>query len=308
MPIDCCAITEALKMNQVYQFENEEQSNAYKLAACQCDCARPTLGGTVQTAQIKSVELVETKLHITVIWCECPSIESCTIVSNSMDSSPETTTENSYTLVTSWPSAPTRLNIDIFSKKEEHYDVCTADSCVPGYLAGSKVILADFSEKHIEEINVGDYVKGAFGEMNQVNAIHTCKAGDRFFTCINNTLVVPINTAFVGADKKLLFRCGKTALDGFGRFEHIMDCTGCTQLKHNYGVESNYIHNLIPNTIIKSSDGSKNIDLIEECRIDPNIVLYSLAVSGSHTHFIDTYAVGGWPNSYDFDYDTWTPK
>lgn len=307
MPLSCCAITKALKTNPDYQFENEAQCCAYKLKACKCRCASTTFGGNASNARIENVEIKDDKLYITVMWDTENDVESYIVIPNQIDTSPETTLHNSYTFVTSWANAPNPLNIDVFLKKMI-CESCSRDSCMPGFVAGSKVIMADRSEKVIEDVRVGEYVLGAFGQMNQVQAIHKCMAGDRFFTRINNELTTPINTAFVGNDKKLRFRCSKTASDGYGRFEKVIDSTGTTQLKHNYGVEKMYMHALIPSDELKTLEGSKKVEHIEELKINPSTILYSLAISQDHTHYVDSYAVGGWPNSYDFDYDAWMPK
>jgi hypothetical protein len=37
----------------------------------------------------------------------------------------------------------------------------------------------------------------------------------------------------------------------------------------------------------------------------PETQLYNLVVGGSHTYHVDGYAVTGWPNEDDFDYDLW---
>jgi hypothetical protein len=36
--------------------------------------------------------------------------------------------------------------------------------------------------------------------------------------------------------------------------------------------------------------------------------LYNLVTGGSHTYFVEGYAVTGWPREDDWDYDTWTSK
>jgi hypothetical protein len=42
--------------------------------------------------------------------------------------------------------------------------------------------------------------------------------------------------------------------------------------------------------------------------MEKNSILYNLKVSGSHTYFVDEYAVTGWPSEIDFDYTKWEIK
>ena len=40
----------------------------------------------------------------------------------------------------------------------------------------------------------------------------------------------------------------------------------------------------------------------------PETKLYNFVVGGSHTYFVNGYAVTGWPREDDFDYDKWESK
>ena len=49
----------------------------------------------------------------------------------------------------------------------------------------------------------------------------------------------------------------------------------------------------------------KEIISIEPYILPPETQLYSFVLSGSHTYFVEGYAVTGWARDDDFDYDTW---
>ena len=59
---------------------------------------------------------------------------------------------------------------------------------------------------------------------------------------------------------------------------------------------------------MKTVEGPKEITFLETYEMAPETQLYNLVVGGSHTFCVDGYAVTGWPNEEDFDYDTWTVK
>jgi hypothetical protein len=58
---------------------------------------------------------------------------------------------------------------------------------------------------------------------------------------------------------------------------------------------------------LKTVDGSRQITFLDTYEMAPETQLYNLVVSGSHTYHVDGYAVTGWPNEDDFNYDEWTP-
>jgi hypothetical protein len=53
--------------------------------------------------------------------------------------------------------------------------------------------------------------------------------------------------------------------------------------------------------------GHKLITSIQPAVWPKNTTLYNLVLSGSHTYYVDGYAVTGWAQNIDFNYDTWRP-
>jgi hypothetical protein len=56
---------------------------------------------------------------------------------------------------------------------------------------------------------------------------------------------------------------------------------------------------------LKTIDGSREVTFLDTYEMAPETQLYNLVISGSHTYHVDGYAVTGWPNEEDFDYDSW---
>jgi hypothetical protein len=60
--------------------------------------------------------------------------------------------------------------------------------------------------------------------------------------------------------------------------------------------------------LLKTVDGSREVTFLDTYEMAPETQLYNLVISGSHTYFVDGYAVTGWPNEEDFDYDSWEAR
>ena len=74
------------------------------------------------------------------------------------------------------------------------------------------------------------------------------------------------------------------------------------------GLKSDRIKEMELGVQLKTVEGSKEVSYLETYEMAPDTQLYNLVVSGSHTYYVDGYAVTGWPNEYDFNYDTWEIK
>lgn len=179
----------------------------------------------------------------------------------------------------------------------------------PCFLAGSLVTLADGTAIPIEEIAVGDNVRGAFGETNTVLALHRPLLGTATMSRINNEHSTTSHHPHISPDRG--FFCLNPAVVSsatYGREHEVLNATGETEMRMLHGLRPDRIHRLAVGQHLKTVEGSRVVGALEEYTLPPLTQLYNLVVSGSHTYHVDGYAVTGWPREDDFDYDSWTVR
>ena len=179
----------------------------------------------------------------------------------------------------------------------------------PCFLAGSLVQMADGSTKAIEDVQVGDRVLGAFGEINDVLALHRPLLGPvATMCCINGEHNTTNHHPHISIDRQ--FYCGDPTLVStttYGRKHDVIDETGATVKRLLQGLSAGRIQKLETGVKLKTVDGARVVATLELYPMPPETQLYNLVIGGSHTYHVDGYAVTGWPREDDFDYDTWTP-
>ncbi len=174
----------------------------------------------------------------------------------------------------------------------------------PCFLAGSIVQMED-GEKCIEDVRIGDKVRGAFGEINTVLALHRPLLGNHKLIKINSHISTS-HHPHVGADGK--FYCGEPKVvdnSTYGRFHEVITQNGKEQM-FLHGLKPGRVQELLVGIALKTVDGSRMVETIDAVDMPPTTQLYNLVVSQSHTYHVDGYAVTGWPREDDFDYDTWS--
>lgn len=176
----------------------------------------------------------------------------------------------------------------------------------PCFLAGSTVHTAG-GVKAIEDVKVGDVVVGAFGELNEVLALHRPLVGTAKMCRINSEHSTTNHHPHVSVDKK--FYCGDPDLvsgSTYGHMHTVLDAEGVSVERMLHGLKKERIQKLELGVELKTIEGSRVTESMEVYEMPPDTQLYNLVVSGSHTYHVDGYAVTGWPAEHDFDYDTWT--
>ena len=178
----------------------------------------------------------------------------------------------------------------------------------PCFLAGSLVQMADGSTKVIEEVAVGDWVLGAFGEINEVLALHRPLLGPVATMClINEEHSTTNHHPHISVDRQ--FYCGDPALVAsttYGREHNVIDGEGAVVKRLLHGLKKGRVQTLIKGINLKTVEGSRTVESIGTYAMPPETQLYNLVIGGSHTYHVDGYAVTGWPREDDFDYDSWT--
>jgi hypothetical protein len=176
----------------------------------------------------------------------------------------------------------------------------------PCFLEGALVTMADGSTKPIEQVEVEDWVLGAFGEINQVLALHRPLLGTNRMCRINDEHSTTHHHPHISVDKK--FYCGdphlvKTAT--YGRSHPVIQKDGTIVQRYLEGLRPDRILPMELGIHLKTVEGSREIRSFEPYSLPPETQLYNLVVGGSHTYHVEGYAVTGWPHEDDFDYDAW---
>lgn len=196
----------------------------------------------------------------------------------------------------------------------------TSENLFYCFLAGSLVRMADGTDKVIEDISVGDLILGAFGEINPVIALHRSKLGTQQMININDEHKATANHPHIGPLKAgNLLNAGPdygfyvsdiSGLMGktYGRMHTVIDADGNKVQMMLHGLNPGRAKQLAVGTVLQKVDGPRTVDTLEHETMDPDTDLYNLVVGGSHTYYVDGYAVTGWPREDDFDYDNWVVR
>lgn len=182
-------------------------------------------------------------------------------------------------------------------------------SIAPCFFKGALVTMEDGSTKVIEDVRVGDMVLGAFGEHNKVLALHRPLLGNNTMTNINNEHHTSSHHPHISLDKK--FYAVKPAVvmtDTYGKSHEVLDENMVPYQRFLAGLKSGRVEQMEVGVKLKTIDGSREITFLDTYEMAPETQLYNLVISGSHTYYVDGYAVTGWPNEDDFDYDVWEAR
>jgi len=213
-------------------------------------------------------------------------------------------TSTTGTLYTKNPS-----NNDLFVYA--HVSGCPdiSGSVAPCFFHDAIVTMADGTTKAIEDICVGDMILGAFGEHNRVLALHRPLLGNNTMTNINNDHHTSSHHPHISVDKKFYaVKPGVVMSDTYGKSHEVLDENMVPYQRFLAGLNAGRVQQMETGIILKTVEGPKEITFLDTYEMAPDTQLYNLVVGGSHTYCVDGYAVTGWPNEEDFDYDAWTAK
>ena len=185
--------------------------------------------------------------------------------------------------------------------------VC-AGSSTPCFLPDALVALADGKTKAIKDVVVGDKVIGAFGEVNEVLALHRPLLGDSRMFSINDEHVSSDHHPHISVDKKFYTYTPSTLAATYGHAHPVVNGEGNVEMRHLQGLREGRVQKMEVGVELKTIEGGRIVNSLREFEMDPKTQLYNLVVSGSHTYHVNGYAVTGWPSEDDFDYDAWVQK
>ena len=157
--------------------------------------------------------------------------------------------------------------------------------------------------KRIDQINPGDILLGAYGEHNEVLALDRVVLGNRPMHRINEEHDTSPDHPHVG--NKTFYSLDVSAIYGEWGLQWPVHTQNGTERWYNKGLKSGRVKDLEIGHDLRVLDGYKKVSSIETYSLPPETPLYNLVVAGSHTYFVDGYAVTGWPREDDFDYDNW---
>lgn len=177
------------------------------------------------------------------------------------------------------------------------------------FLEGAPVTMADGTTKPIESVVVGDVVRGAFGELNTVEALHQPLVGASRLCNINNEHRSTTHHPHISADKKFyVVDPAILANMTYGKKHTVILADGSTERRTMPGVAKERLLKLTEGIVLQTVTGPRAVTSITYEPISPFTKVYHLVVGGSHTFLVEGYAVTGWATEADFDYDAWTPK
>ena len=94
----------------------------------------------------------------------------------------------------------------------------------------------------------------------------------------------------------------------YGKKHTVILANGSTERRTMPGVAKERLLKLTEGVVLQTVTGPRSVTSITYEPISPFTKVYHLVVGGSHTFLVEGYAVTGWANESDFDYDAWTPK
>ena len=189
---------------------------------------------------------------------------------------------------------------------------CSESSTEPSFgcfLEGAPVNMADGTTKPIQSVVVGDVVRGAFGELNTVEALHQPMVGSSRLCNINNEHRSTTHHPHISADKKFyVVDPAILANMTYGKKHTVILADGSTERRTMPGVAKERLLKLTEGVELQTITGARAVTSITYEPISPFTKVYHLVIGGSHTYIVEGYAVSGWATETDFNYDTWTPR
>lgn len=248
-------------------------------------------------------------IQVNLSWDASPNASSYTITSDHTILTMTSITATSSDVVFDWPSPYTDVQFTVVTNNTCGSSSGESGTIAPCFLAGSLVQMADGTTKCIEDILVGDIILGAFGELNTVLALHRPRLGNYHMVHINGDHYTSAHHPHITVTKQ--FVCVEPTVvenETYG-YEHIvMNGEGKETLRMLHGLHKGRVQPLVVGVELKGIHEGRVVTSIELVDMPADTQLYNLVVSGSHTYYVDGYAVTGWPREDDFNYDTWSPR
>ncbi len=175
------------------------------------------------------------------------------------------------------------------------------------FIAGSLVLLANGFLVPIETIRIGDFVMGAMGEPNEVLALDRPQLGYRPLYVINGDHITSPDHPHMRSDARGFLSCDQADLyREWGGFVPVITRSGPAMWR-NIGLPHEMLGDLIEGVELLHLMGARRVVTVRKLDAAPGTQLFNLVLGGSHTYFVDGYAVSGWPNNVDWNWRDWLP-
>ena len=211
-----------------------------------------------------------------------------------------------------YPTQDTNVSEDTLNAVLTVSNSCSessTDASFGCFLEGAPVTMADGTTKPIQSVMVGDVVRGAFGELNTVEALHQPMVGSSRLCNINNEHRSTTHHPHISADKKFyVVDPAILANMTYGKKHTVILADGSTERRTMPGVAKERLLKLTEGVELQTITGARAVTSITYEPISPFTKVYHLVVGGSHTYIVEGYAVSGWATETDFNYDTWTSR
>jgi hypothetical protein len=190
------------------------------------------------------------------------------------------------------------------------YGIGVTSSC---FLGDTRVEMADGTHKRIDQICIGDKVRGLYGYLNEVLALDQPKLGLRSMWSINGEMPTTDEHLFWGGAD-----WGPLSLEHYLNHERgqplevIVDDAGNRAVWHYPAISLDQIaEKRVGDTIGYGRAGETRLIeyLVEQVGYPPETPIYSLVLGGSHTMLLNGgYVFSGWARDDDFDYQRGRPR
>ena len=182
------------------------------------------------------------------------------------------------------------------------------------FLINSLVRMADGTDKLIQDVQIGDLVLGAFGEVNPVIAFNRPVLGPRPMFKINKEHTTTDDHGHILPDGRIGALNLANALEeyseaGQSRIQKVI-VDGHLEDWQVPGIANADLDIIVEMSVgdqVLKITGAETIQQIDQVDLPYDTVLYNFVVGGSHTYYVDGYCVAGWLNGKDFDYRNWKP-
>ena len=169
------------------------------------------------------------------------------------------------------------------------------------FVKGQKVLMANGTYKNIEDIKVGDKVRGGYGGINIVQYTQIVKRGNRVIWDVDGLLTTDEHGILNGDRNGFVYISLDSAEKEYGIYEDLIDANG-NHVKIRFdGLTCTKREQLHIGTKVASENGTRIINKINATTIkDKN--LYHFLVDGDMTYCISNTFVSSYASDNKFNY------
>ena len=177
------------------------------------------------------------------------------------------------------------------------------DTC---FLFDAQILMANGSYKNFIDLNVGDLVIGAFGEINPILGLYNHILTNQMYT-FNGEHNSTADEVFVSPNREFYCMDVETTESYWTMPKEIIVADGSRETWVCVGLLKRKIQPATLGIEIKTPTGSKTLNTIEPMELPAGTRVYNCVVGGSNTFFVNGYAHTAWLREDAFNYDLWEP-